>query len=37
VSPVLPDELYDKASLRQQFLVNPTGRFVIGGPMATAA
>jgi S-adenosylmethionine synthetase len=33
VSPVLPAELYDAASLREQFLVNPTGRFVIGGPM----
>ena len=33
VSPVLPPELYDEALLRQQFLVNPTGRFVIGGPM----
>src|SRR6202000_2296518 len=25
--------LYDPAKLRQNFLVNPTGRFVIGGPM----
>ena len=31
--PVLPDELYDPAQLRRSFLVNPTGRFVIGGPM----
>ena len=31
--PVLPDGLYDPAELRRSFLVNPTGRFVIGGPM----
>ncbi len=33
VLPVLPAELYDPAALRRSFLVNPTGRFVIGGPM----
>jgi S-adenosylmethionine synthetase len=33
VLPVLPDHLYDAAKLRKEFLVNPTGRFVIGGPM----
>jgi S-adenosylmethionine synthetase len=33
VVPVLGDGLYDAARLRRQFLVNPTGRFVIGGPM----
>jgi len=33
VLPVLPAELYDAAALRREFLVNPTGRFVIGGPM----
>ena len=33
VQPVLPIELYDAESLRRSFLVNPTGRFVIGGPM----
>ncbi|MGH2857717.1 MAG: methionine adenosyltransferase [Solirubrobacteraceae bacterium] len=33
VLPTLPDELYDAAELRRAFLVNPTGRFVIGGPM----
>jgi S-adenosylmethionine synthetase len=33
VTPVLPVELYDAATLRRSFLVNPTGRFVIGGPM----
>jgi S-adenosylmethionine synthetase len=33
VSPVLPSELYDAHKLKRSFLVNPTGRFVIGGPM----
>jgi S-adenosylmethionine synthetase len=33
VLPVLPDGLYDARELRRNFLVNPTGRFVIGGPM----
>jgi S-adenosylmethionine synthetase len=33
VGPVLPSELYDEGRLRGNFLVNPTGRFVIGGPM----
>ncbi|HLH65870.1 MAG TPA: methionine adenosyltransferase [Solirubrobacteraceae bacterium] len=33
VVPVLPAELYDPEALRRAFLVNPTGRFVIGGPM----
>jgi S-adenosylmethionine synthetase len=33
VKPVLPAELYDSAELERSFLVNPTGRFVIGGPM----
>jgi S-adenosylmethionine synthetase len=33
VRPVLPAELYDEATLRSEFLVNPTGRFVIGGPV----
>jgi S-adenosylmethionine synthetase len=33
VEPILPRELYDAGKLRKQFLVNPTGRFVIGGPM----
>jgi S-adenosylmethionine synthetase len=31
--PVLPGELYDEKKLARNFLVNPTGRFVIGGPM----
>ncbi|HVP01180.1 MAG TPA: methionine adenosyltransferase [Solirubrobacteraceae bacterium] len=33
VEPVLPKNLYDEAELRRVFLVNPTGRFVIGGPV----
>jgi S-adenosylmethionine synthetase len=33
VKPVLPEDLYDAAELERSFLVNPTGRFVIGGPM----
>ncbi len=31
--PVLPGDLYDERALRREFLVNPTGRFVIGGPI----
>ncbi len=31
--PVLPAALYDENKLLRNFLVNPTGRFVIGGPM----
>ena len=30
---MLPAELYDESELRRDFLVNPTGRFVIGGPV----
>jgi S-adenosylmethionine synthetase len=33
VRPVLPEDMYDAARLRKNFLVNPTGRFVIGGPV----
>jgi S-adenosylmethionine synthetase len=33
IEPVLPHELYDATLLKKTFLVNPTGRFVIGGPM----
>src|ERR1700716_2033319 len=33
IEPVLPDHLYDSRKLAKNFLVNPTGRFVIGGPM----
>jgi S-adenosylmethionine synthetase len=30
---VLPEELFDRGKLHKNFLVNPTGRFVVGGPM----
>lgn len=33
VVPVLPADLYDASELRKDYLVNPTGRFVIGGPV----
>jgi S-adenosylmethionine synthetase len=33
VLPVLPGDLFDAGELRKEFLVNPTGRFVIGGPV----
>jgi S-adenosylmethionine synthetase len=36
VEPILPKELYDARKLRKNFLVNPTGRFVIGGPVGDA-
>ncbi len=36
VVPVLPTELYDADALRKSLLVNPTGRFVIGGPVGDA-
>src|SRR6187549_2916334 len=36
VEPILPKELYDEKKLRKSFLVNPTGRFVIGGPVGDA-
>jgi S-adenosylmethionine synthetase len=36
VLPVLPAELFDADALRAEFLVNPTGRFVIGGPVGDA-
>jgi S-adenosylmethionine synthetase len=36
VVPVLPAELYDPARLRASLMVNPTGRFVIGGPVGDA-
>ena len=32
VLPTLP-QIYDESKLRESLLVNPTGRFVIGGPM----
>src|ERR1700761_1604050 len=36
VHPTLPGDLYDASRLRAEFLVNPTGRFVIGGPVGDA-
>jgi S-adenosylmethionine synthetase len=33
VVPSLPEGMYDQTELEKSFLVNPTGRFVIGGPM----
>jgi S-adenosylmethionine synthetase len=33
VHPILPGELYDEKKLLENFLVNPTGKFEIGGPM----
>ncbi|MEJ7893022.1 MAG: methionine adenosyltransferase [Solirubrobacteraceae bacterium] len=36
VVPTLPAEMYDAETLRASFLVNPTGRFVIGGPVGDA-
>jgi S-adenosylmethionine synthetase len=33
VLPVLPEDMFDPRELKRGFLVNPTGRFVIGGPM----
>jgi S-adenosylmethionine synthetase len=36
VVPVLPGDMYDPDRLRREFLVNPTGRFVIGGPVGDA-
>src|SRR6187200_2084359 len=36
VEPILPRDLYDAGKLRKNLLVNPTGRFVIGGPVGDA-
>jgi S-adenosylmethionine synthetase len=33
VRPILPPSMYDENSLLDEFLVNPTGKFEIGGPM----
>src|ERR1700682_5788737 len=33
LEPVIPADLYDAKRLHRNFLVNPTGRCVIGGPM----
>ena len=36
VLPVIPPSLYDAEALRRNFYVNPTGRFVVGGPVGDA-
>jgi S-adenosylmethionine synthetase len=36
IEPILPADLYDAGKLRKNLLVNPTGRFVIGGPVGDA-
>jgi S-adenosylmethionine synthetase len=36
VTPELPGELYSAEELKENFYVNPTGRFVIGGPVGDA-
>ena len=36
VLPAIPPPLYDAKALRQNFYVNPTGRFVVGGPVGDA-
>ncbi len=33
ISPMLPAELYDAERMAETMLVNPTGRFVVGGPV----
>jgi S-adenosylmethionine synthetase len=36
ITPILPADMYDADDLRKHLLVNPTGRFVIGGPVGDA-
>jgi S-adenosylmethionine synthetase len=36
IAPVLPRDMYQEGELRHTLLVNPTGRFVIGGPVGDA-
>jgi S-adenosylmethionine synthetase len=36
IVPVLPADMYDPDELRRTLLINPTGRFVIGGPVGDA-
>jgi S-adenosylmethionine synthetase len=36
ILPILPHDLFDEKKLLKNFLVNPTGRFVIGGPVGDA-
>jgi len=34
IHPIVPPELYDNTKLREGLMVNPTGKFVLGGPLA---
>jgi S-adenosylmethionine synthetase len=36
VASAIPSSLYDPSELRRNFYVNPTGRFVVGGPVGDA-
>src|SRR4029077_3945120 len=36
VAVAIPPSLYDAEALRRNFYVNPTGRFVVGGPVGDA-
>ena len=36
IEPVLPADMYDAERMAERMLVNPTGRFVIGGPVGDA-
>jgi S-adenosylmethionine synthetase len=36
VTPSMPEGLYDAEALAEEYYVNPTGRFVIGGPVGDA-
>src|SRR5262249_61690289 len=36
IMPVLPAELCDRDRIAETMLVNPTGRFVVGGPVGDA-
>ncbi|MDQ4039927.1 MAG: methionine adenosyltransferase, partial [Actinomycetota bacterium] len=36
VEAVIPAELYDATELKKNYFVNPTGRFVVGGPVGDA-
>src|SRR5215210_6774773 len=33
VEPIVPEDMFDRRKLLDHFLVNPTGKFVIGGPV----
>lgn len=36
IAPAIPDDFYDSQQLRDTLLINPTGRFVTGGPVGDA-